>query len=1191
MRLKLLSLVIVCLVLSLALSDLHAQSPVAPPEIPGQAVYIPFPVDIKLDGKLDDWAAVPSITVNKGTMVSKDPAEDSSLKFAVAASADTLFLTASVVDKNIITGKHGTDYWNEDSIEFYLNLNQNFGLTEYNENVFQLRIEPGDIGNTDPAKITLTGINTDNASVKAFVFRTSDGWGFEAAIDLKGKVTIEHGREIGFQVQANGASVQDRDVKLIWSAADTGDTSWQNPSLFGRGIFFKVGSTDIPTPSAAQAATATPTPAPKGSEPLVSVNQTGYFTTGEKLGILASDNTTELKWSLVDTTTNKEVANGTTSKGVADKASGDTVHVADFSSLTTPGIYRLVIDGITSAPFEIGDDIYTRLKKDAMAYFYRNRSGIELKPEYAGPQWARPAGHLSDNSVTCYKGKDASGKMLDGCDYTINGSGGWYDAGDYGKYVVNGGISAWTLMNIYEHNPKAFPDGSLDIPENNNKVPDVLDEARWEMQFLLEMQIPTGKPLAGMAFHKLHDRKWSGVPSKLPTNYDNNSDFSKQDQGRYVYEPTTAATLNLVATAAQCARIWKSFDAKFADQCLAAAKTAWQAAQANPKLLAGSVPGEGGGDYTDNNVDDDFYWAAAELFITTGDKTYLDFVKSSKYFKAFPGLEDASASSMDWGTTAALGTISLASLPNNLDKADVETLRGQITATANRYLKTIAGEGYRVPIPESGYVWGSNSLVLNNAIILALAYDFTKKPEYLAGVSSSMDYILGRNALNKSFVSGYGYNSVEHPHHRFWGADPGNGFPPPPPGALAGGPNSGRQDPAVQSGDFANTPAAKVYLDKLPSYSTNEVAINWNAPLAWVSTYLDQQFDKTPASSSATAMSGIPAAIQGLHVSGNVIVNGANQTVRLLGVNRSGGEYMCIQDRGIWDGPADAASVQAMASWHINAVRVPLNEDCWLNINGVKPENAGEAYQKAVVDFVNLLNSNGLIAIVEVHWTAPGTTPATKQLAMPDMDHTTAFWKSVATTFKDNSAVIFDLFNEPFPGSNSDSIAGWTCWRDGGTCPGLNFEVAGMQTLVSTVRNTGAKNVIMLGGLQYSNALSRWLDFKPFDPAGNLVAAWHSYNFNACSKSDCWDSKLLPVLQKVPLVAGEIGENDCKHDYIDSVMVWLDSHNTGYLAWTWDAWPNACGTGPVLITDYQGTTTPYGQGFKDHLASLAAAKP
>jgi endoglucanase len=500
-------------------------------------------------------------------------------------------------------------------------------------------------------------------------------------------------------------------------------------------------------------------------------------------------------------------------------------------------MYKLIINGVESVPFKISNDLYAQLKTDALAYYYRSRSGIALTAEYAGQTWARPAGHLSDAKVTCFKGKDVSGKTWDGCDYTIDGLGGWYDAGDYGKYVVNGGITIWTLLNQYELNPGAYADGALSIPENHNGVPDILDEVRWEMQFLLAMQIPQSKPLAGMAFHKLHDRKWSGVPSALPTEFDNNSPGG----GRFVYEPTTAATLNLAATAAQCARIWKTLDVQFSDQCLNAAKTAWSAAQANPSILAGSVPGEGGGDYTDNTVDDEFYWAAAELYITTGEQSYLDYVKASPHFALF-GVMVGGSASFDWGSTAALGTISLAVVPNNLDKANIATLRQQITAAADRYLAIIASEGYALPIPAAGYVWGSNSLVLNNAIILGLAHHFTGETKYLNGVSQSMDYILGHNALNKSFVTGYGANPVQHPHHRLWGNQPANGFPPPPPGVLSGGPNSGRQDPAVQN--MTNVAPAKLYLDQIESYSTNEVAINWNAPLAWVTAYLDQQFSK-----------------------------------------------------------------------------------------------------------------------------------------------------------------------------------------------------------------------------------------------------------------------------------------------------------------------------------------------------------
>ena len=335
------------------------------------------------------------------------------------------------------------------------------------------------------------------------------------------------------------------------------------------------------------------------------------------------------------------------------------------------------------------------------------------------------------------------------------------------------------------------------------------------------------------------------------------------------------------------------------------------------------------------------------------------------------------------------------------------------------------------------------------------------------------------------------------------------------------------------------------------------------------------------------ARAATPAAIQGLHVSGNKIVNTAGTTVRILGVNRAGGEYMCVQGRGIWDGPADAQSIQYMLKWKINAVRIPLNEDCWLAINGVPASMAGATYQQAVVNYVNLLNSMGVIAILDLHWGAPGTTLADKQSPMPDADHTPAFWTSVANTFKGNNSVIFDLFNEPYPDNNSDTTAGWTCWRDGGTCSGVTYTVAGFQSLVNTVRATGATNIIMLGGLEYSNAMTNWLTYKPTDSTGNLAASWHSYNFNLCITATCWNSVLLPLSQSVPLIAGEIGENDCAHGYIDTLMNWLDSNSINYLAWTWDAWGSSlCATGPILINDYLGSANAYGQGFKDHLNTI-----
>ena len=327
--------------------------------------------------------------------------------------------------------------------------------------------------------------------------------------------------------------------------------------------------------------------------------------------------------------------------------------------------------------------------------------------------------------------------------------------------------------------------------------------------------------------------------------------------------------------------------------------------------------------------------------------------------------------------------------------------------------------------------------------------------------------------------------------------------------------------------------------------------------------------------------------VSGLHVSGNQILNDANQPVRPLGVDRAGTEYMCDNsgDTTVLDGPSDANSVSAMASWNINTVRVPLNEDCWLGINGYPAAQYNAAqYQQAIVNYVNLLNSFHLMVIIDLHWSAPGNQQSNAQLPMPDADHASTFWTSVANTFKGNSSVIFDLYNEPFTSS-------WSCWLNGSSAPSaspcndVGFAVVGMQTLVNTVRATGATNVIMLGGLAYSNDLSGWLANKPNDPLNNLAASFHLYNFNACSNSGCWDSQVAPVEAQVPVVTGELGENDCQHGFIDTAMSWLDQHNIGYLGWAWNTYN--CSSFPSLITSYDGTPTQFGLGLKNHLAALA----
>jgi endoglucanase len=350
----------------------------------------------------------------------------------------------------------------------------------------------------------------------------------------------------------------------------------------------------------------------------------------------------------------------------------------------------------------------------------------------------------------------------------------------------------------------------------------------------------------------------------------------------------------------------------------------------------------------------------------------------------------------------------------------------------------------------------------------------------------------------------------------------------------------------------------------------------------------------SPSPSPSTSTSPQPGgSAPALHVSGNHVVTAAGKTYRLLGVNRATAEFACVQGKGIWDSVTpDQASVDAMKAWNIHVVRIPINEQCWLGTNGTP---SGASYQQAIKDYANLLVSNGINPVIDLHWTYGSVNlagngnctdvNATCQKPMPDAQFAPQLWTGVANAFKGNNAVLFDLFNEPWA-DNADGYASaaneWKCWRDGGTCGGIGYQVAGMQSLVDAVRGTGATNVIMLGGLAWSNDLSQWLTYKPTDSTGNLMAAWHTYNFNSCSNTSCWDTTVAPVAAQVPVVAGEIGQNSCAHDYLDQVMSWADSHGVGYLAWTWNPW--GCSGGNVLITSYDGTaTSTYGEGFKAHL--------
>ncbi len=573
----------------------------------------------------------------------------------------------------------------------------------------------------------------------------------------------------------------------------------------------------------------------------IRVNQASYLPTMSKIASLVHPATEPLAWQLHNAA-DTVVSSGQTTVYGEEAASAEHLHLIDFSSYQTVGEgYYLSIGSETSYAFAIEAGLYSRLKYDALAYFYHNRSGIAITMPYAGEQqWTRPAGHIGvapnqgDTSVTCFTGTDNQGQTWPGCDYQLDVSKGWYDAGDHGKYVVNSGISVWTLLNQYERAQQRgaaslaqFADGSMNIPENNNGVPDLLDEVRWNMEFMLGMQIPTTAPVSktGMVHHKVHDAHWTGLPMAP----------HDDSQMRYLYPPSTAATLNLAATAAQCSRIWRGIDEAFADRCLVAAERAWQAALAYPNEIA-SDHFDGGGGYGDSNLNDEWYWAAAELYVTTGSATYRDAIADSQYYLK---LDVGGGSAMNWGSVASLGTLSLALVPNNLSTTERQAARAAVIAAADQFVAAQQSSGYGIPYnPGSQYPWGSNSSILNNMIVIGLAGDFTGEASYADAISQGMDYLLGRNPLNRSYISGYGAVSLTNPHHRFWAKQLDPSYPGTPPGVVAGGPNSGIQDPYAQA-ELTGCAALKCYVDHIDSWSTNEVTINWNSPLAWVAAYLD----------------------------------------------------------------------------------------------------------------------------------------------------------------------------------------------------------------------------------------------------------------------------------------------------------------------------------------------------------------
>lgn len=575
------------------------------------------------------------------------------------------------------------------------------------------------------------------------------------------------------------------------------------------------------------------------------LNQIGFEQHGPKAAILHSATPRPVPWQLVDETGTIR-AQGRSRPFGHDASAGESLHRIELDDVGETGpALQLIACGARSRPFSIGPMPWGRLAEDSLRYFHLNRLGIDLTPEFTGgAQWAR-AGGFMQASATCFSGEDKTGTAWPGCGYELDTRGGWADAGDYGQYVVNGGIAVWTLQYVFERFQQGgelaglgWHGNRLALPESQPGVSEILLEARWQMEFMLRLQIPDGEYVwvdaratgtemshpveidgGGLVHHKLHERQWLPLPL-LPAD---------ADQPRFLIPPSTAATLNLAATAAQCSRVWRELDPDFAGQCLTAARRAFDAATQHPDLLARDTF-DGGGAYGDLDLRDEFYWAATELYLATREMTYRD---TANIFR----------NQMDqWRPVFWANTELLAELSAQLTAGDtaVRAAANQtIIDTAIQYLSDMQDTGYLYPLTPDEITWGSNANLLNRALILAAAHDIDPTQGYRDGVVHAMDYLLGRNPLDQSYIAGHGERAMQHPHHRFWanGADPE--FPVAPPGALSGGPNHRIMTDPIAREMRGHCAPQTCWADHVDAYALNEVAINWNAPLFAISAFLE----------------------------------------------------------------------------------------------------------------------------------------------------------------------------------------------------------------------------------------------------------------------------------------------------------------------------------------------------------------
>jgi endoglucanase len=533
----------------------------------------------------------------------------------------------------------------------------------------------------------------------------------------------------------------------------------------------------------------------------IKVDQAGYLPGAPKIALVAS--TAPATRFAVRRAGDGSVAfEGALGAPVDDADSGDRLRAADFSRLADPGRYWLDVPGVgRSWEFAIEGDVYSRAYYLALRSFYGQRCGtaVDLGPDFPG------YGHAACHLDGAYHASSGQGGPK-------ASTGGWHDAGDYGRYVVNSGIATGTLLWAFELFGNRVAGVRLDIPESGRATPDILSEIRWNLDWMLSMQGEDGG-----VWHKQTSEGFCGFV--MP---------EKDTLTSYVIgtgsEPfkSSCATADFAAVTAVAARVYRPFDPAYAERCLRAAVRAWQWLEAHPDVTFRNPQGVSTGEYGDRDCGDERLWASAELGRTTGADEY------DRYFLDHAGAYMASIrpdGPPSWGSVAPLALWTYA-LGHGRDTSRVEAIGRESLAAADAVVARTGRNGYRVSLASGDYVWGSNGVVANYGLQLLVANVLHRDARYVDAAMDNLHYLLGRNAFSLSFVTQVGANPFRHPHHRPSGAD-ANAEPWP--GLLSGGPNRTRQDAAMQK--LGALPPARMYLDEEASYATNEIAINWNAPL------------------------------------------------------------------------------------------------------------------------------------------------------------------------------------------------------------------------------------------------------------------------------------------------------------------------------------------------------------------------